>query len=77
MEWSGKDIKETVINILNHLIEKVDSSEILEKRQKYKKKSNGNAAKKIRYHRWVIPSTCLTIDEIQLREESVILKTGR
>lgn len=77
MEWSGKDIKETVINILNHLIEKVDSSEILEKRQKYKKKSNGNAAKKTRYHRWVIPSTCLTIDEIQLREESVILKTGR
>lgn len=77
MEWSGKDIKETVINILNHLIEKVDSSEILEKRQKYKKKSNGNAAKKTRYHRWVIPSTCLTIDEIELREESVILKTGR
>ena len=76
MEWSDKDIKETVINILKHLMEKVDSWEILEERQKYKKKSNGNAAKKTRYHRWVIPSTCLTIDDIELREESVILKIG-
>lgn len=76
MEWSGKDIKETVINILNHLMEKVDSSEILEERQKYTKKSNGNAAQKTVYHIWVIPSTCLTIDEIELREESVILKIG-
>ena len=54
MEWSDKDIKETVINILKHLMEKVDSWEILEERQKYKKKSNGNAAEKTRYHRWVI-----------------------
>ena len=57
-------------------MEKVDSSEILEERQKYKKKSNGNSAKKTRYHRWIIPSTCLTIDETELREESVILKIG-
>ena len=32
-------------------MEKVDSSEILEERQKYKKKSNGNSAKKTTYHR--------------------------
>ena len=37
--------------MLKHLMEKVDSWEILEERQKYKKKSNGNAAKKTRYHR--------------------------
>lgn len=57
-------------------MEKVDSSEILEERQKYMKKSNGNAAQKTVYHIRVIPSTCLTIDEIELRKESVILKIG-
>lgn len=31
-------------------MEKVDSSEILEERQKYTKKSNGNAAQKTVYH---------------------------